>query len=91
MTTPSLIIFSIAAFFYLLTWVYIRQLIRDMNANSIAPHVSIWWWLKGWNRHRTQFPASPVRRRILACIVLTVSFGLIAFGIEAHQMFLRLR
>ena len=89
MTTPSLVIFGIAAIFYILTWVYVRQLIREVNADPTAPHVSMWRWHKGWNRHRTRFPSSPVRRRILACIALTVIFGLVAFGIEVRQMLLR--
>jgi hypothetical protein len=90
MTTPSAVIFSIAAVFYLLTWVYIRQLVRDVNMDASAPHVPLWRWHKGWRRHRAQFPGSPVRKRIVECIALAVVLGLIAFAIEARQMFLRL-
>ena len=35
MSTPSLILFSIALVFYLLTWKYIRQLVREVNEVNI--------------------------------------------------------
>ncbi len=89
MTTPSAVIFSISAVFYVLTWVYIRQLVRDVNLDATAPRVSLWRWNKGWGRHRTQFPGSPVRKRIVECIALAVALGLIAFVIEVRRMFIR--
>ena len=90
MTTPALVIFSIAAIVYVLTWVYIRQFIRDVNTDLTTPHVSVWNWTKGWHRHRIQFPDSPVRKRILTCIAATVTLGLVAFVIQARYMFFKL-
>jgi energy-coupling factor transporter transmembrane protein EcfT len=90
MTTPSIIIFAIAAIFYCLTWVYIRQLVRDVNANPGQKRVSLWWWLSGWKRHRSLYPASAVRARILACISTTAALLLVVFVIEVRHMFARL-
>jgi len=86
MTTSSLVFFCVAAVFYLLTWVYIRQLVRDVNSDPSAKPVSLLWWHKGWNRHRVLFPASVVRQRLIGCVALTLIFGLIAFAIQARQM-----
>jgi hypothetical protein len=47
MSTASTIIFSVAMVFYLLTWKYIRQLVRDVNETANGERVSIWWWHKG--------------------------------------------
>jgi len=91
MTTPSVIIFCIAAIFYVLAWVYIRQLLRDVNSDPTGQHISLWRWHKGWSRHRSLFPNSPVRQRLVGCIALTATLGLIAFAIEARLMLLRLR
>jgi len=90
MTTPSNIFFCLAAIFYVVVWVYIRQLVRDVNGDSTGQHISLWRWHKGWSRHRALFPNSVVRLRIVGCMVLTVAFALIAFAIEARQMLLRL-
>lgn len=90
MSTASAVLFSVAFGFYVLTWVYIRQLVQDVNTHRTEAHVSILRWHKGWKRHRALFPSSPVRSKVLTCVFLTVAFGLIAFGIEARQMFLRL-
>ena len=86
---PSLIIFAVPAVFYVLAWVYIRQLVRDVNSAATDSRVSLWKWHRGWKRHRTLFPASVVRKRISGCIGLTVALGLIAFGIEARHLFYR--
>jgi len=91
MTTPSIVLFSVAAIFYLLTWVYIRQLVRDVNSDRSAKLVSLWRWHNGWKRHRALFPNSEVRQRLIACVALTVTFGLIAFAIQARMMLLGMR
>ena len=75
MTTPPLVFFCVAAIFYLLTWVYIRRLVRDVNSEPSGQHVSLLRWRNGWSRHRTLFPCSIVRQRLVACIALTVTFG----------------
>ncbi len=85
----SAIIFCIAAVFYVLAWIYIRQLVREVNRESTT-HVSMFRWNKGWSRHRTLFPDSRVRQRIVGCLTLTAILGLIALAIEARLMFLRL-
>ena len=83
MTTPAQIIFTVALIPYVLAWVYIRQLVREVNSDVTGPHVSMWWWwLKGWRLHQTRFPVSRVRKRIVGCMALTVGLGLTAFGIE---------
>ena len=89
MTTPSIIIFTIAAAFYALAWVYIRRLVRDVNASPGEKPVSLWWWLSGWKPHRSLYPASAVRKRILGCISAAVALLLVVFVIEARQMFMR--
>ena len=89
MTIPALVIFGIAGVFYILTWAYIRRFLRDVNTGVRAPHVSVWNWNKGWRWHKAQFPHSPLRTRILACIGATLLFGLVAFVIQARHMFLR--
>ena len=38
MTTPSIVLFCIAALFYVFTWVYIRQLVRDVNSELRVAH-----------------------------------------------------
>jgi hypothetical protein len=91
MTTPSVVLFCVAAIFYLLTWVYIRQLVRDVNSEPSAKLVPLWRWQKGWKRHRALFPTSVVRQRLIVCMAFTITFGLIAFAIQARLMFLRLR
>jgi hypothetical protein len=90
MTTPSIIIFSVAAVFYVMAWVYIRRLVRDVNASPGQKPVSLWWWLSGWKPHRTLYPASGVRKRVLGCISAAVALGLVVFVIEARHMFTRL-
>ena len=90
MTTPSVIFFSIAAIFYVLAWVYIRQLVRDVNSEPTGQHISVWRWHNGWSRHRALFPNSPVRQRLVGCMALTVTLARIAFAIEARLMLLRL-
>ena len=89
MALSSAIFFSVAFVFYLVTWVYIRQLVRDVNGDATGPHVSIWRWIKAWCRHRLLFPTSSVRKRLATCIGLTVIFGLIGFVIQARLMSLR--
>jgi hypothetical protein len=91
MSTPSLILASIALVFYLLTWKYILQLVREVNHGSPVPRVSMWWWHKGWKAHRTLFPASPVRTRLLACIAITLGLGLVVFCVEARNLFERMQ
>jgi hypothetical protein len=91
MSTPTVVLFCVAAIFYLLTWVYIRQLVRDVNSEPSAKLLSVCRWHKGWKRHRALFPTSVVRQRLIACMALTVTFGLIAFAIQARLMLLRLR
>jgi hypothetical protein len=86
-TTPA-IIFSVAFVFYILTWKYILQMVREVNANAIGNKVSIWRWQKGWRRHKQSFPASSVRQRLAGCIALTAVLGLVAFGIEVQDKFL---
>jgi len=41
MTTPAAIIFTVALIPYVLAWVYIRQLVREVNSDVTGPHVSI--------------------------------------------------
>jgi hypothetical protein len=90
MTTPSVILFSIAATFYVLAWVCIRQLVRDVNGEPTGQRVSLCRWHKGWSRHRALFPNSRVRQRLVGCMALTVALALIAFAIEVRLMLLRL-
>ena len=89
MTTPSVVFFCSAALFYVFTWVYIRQLVREGNSEPTGQRVSLWRWHKGWSRHRALFPDSRVRQRLAGCIALTVTLGLIAFAIEVRLMLLR--
>jgi hypothetical protein len=89
MTTPSIVLFCIAALFYVFTWVYIRQFVRDVNSEPTGQRISLWRWRKGWSRHRDLFPDSRVRQRLVGCVALTATFALIAFVIEARHMFLR--
>jgi hypothetical protein len=88
MSPTSIIIFVVALVFYVLTWKYIRQMVRDVNAKTTANRVSIWRWHKGWRMHSQFFPTSSVRPRIVACIALTVGLGLVAFCIEARNLFI---
>ena len=88
MSTTSAIIFSVALVFYLFSWNYIRQLVREVNATMTGNKVSIWRWHKGWRKHSELFPASSVRLRIVACIALTVGLGLVAFCIAARNLFI---
>jgi hypothetical protein len=87
MTTLAEIIFTTAFIPYLLAWLYIRQLVREVNGDgAIIPRVSIWsWWPRGWRLHKTLFPVSRVRTLIIVCVALTVALGLIAFGIEVQH------
>jgi hypothetical protein len=87
-TTPA-IIFSIALVFYVLTWKYILQMVREVNTNAIGNKVSIWRWQKGWRIHKQAFPASPVRQRLAACITLTAGLGLVAFCIEVQNKLMK--
>jgi hypothetical protein len=91
MSTPSSIFGSIALVFYLLTWKYILQLVHEVNHDSPMHMVSMWWWHKGWKIHKTLFPASPVRTRLLACIVITVGFGLAFFCVESRNLLERMQ
>ena len=86
MTRAAEIIFTIALIPYVLTWVYIRQLVREVNTNAAAPHVSMLWWLRGWRLHRNLFPVSRVRKRIIRCAALTLALALTAFTIQARYM-----
>jgi hypothetical protein len=88
MSPTSTILFGLAIVFYLCSWTYIRQLVREVNAKSTGNRVSIWRWHKGWRRHRELFPGSQVRQRIVASFALTVAFGLGAFCIEARSLFI---
>ncbi len=90
MSTPSLILFGIAFLFYLLTWKYICQIVREVNADSTSPGVSMWKWHRGWRIHRQLFPASLVRLRLVGCVIATVGLGLLAFCIEASNLVTRL-
>lgn len=90
MSTPSLILACTAVVFYLLTWKYILQLVSEVNHGSSEHRVSMWWWHKGWKVHRTLFPDSPVRTRLLTCIAVTVGLGLV-FCIEARHLFERMQ
>ena len=87
MSTISIIMFGVALVFYALTWKYIRQLVRDVNAKAMENRVSIWRWHQGWRIHSQFFPTSSVRPRLVACIALTVGLGLVAFCIEARNIF----
>jgi hypothetical protein len=90
MSTTAAVIFCLALVFYVLTWKYIRQFVRDVNAKATENRVSIWGWHKGWRIHSQFFPTSSVRSRLVACIALTVGLGLVAFCIEARNMFVQL-
>jgi hypothetical protein len=90
MSTISTVIFCVALIFYALTWKYIRQLVREVNAKVTEDRVSMWRWHNGWQMHSQLFPTSPVRPRLVACIALTVGLGLVAFSIEARNMFVHL-
>ena len=87
MTTSAIIFFSVAWVFYLLTWKYIGQLVHEVNRDPANRRVSFWRWHKGWRIHRELFPASPVRLRLLTCLAATVGLSLIAFIIEARDLF----
>jgi hypothetical protein len=41
MTPPSVIFFCIAAIFYVLAWVYVRQLVRDVNSEPTGHPISM--------------------------------------------------
>jgi hypothetical protein len=62
-----------------------------VNNGSPVHRISMWWWHKGWNVHKTFFPASPVRTRLLACIAVTVGLGLVVFCVEARNLFERIQ
>ena len=87
MSTISIVMFGVALVFYALTWKYIRQLVRDVNAKAMENRVSIWRWPQGWRIHSHFFPTSSVRPRLVAFIALTVGLGLVAFCIEARNIF----
>ena len=89
MTTPSVIFLCIAAIFYVLVWVDIRQLLRDVNREPTGQHISLWRWHKGWSRHRALFPDSRLRQRLAGNMALTVILALMAFAMEARLMLLR--
>jgi hypothetical protein len=88
MSTTSTIILGVALVFYVLTWKYIRQLVRDVNARATGNSVSIWRWQKAWRMHSQLFPKSSVRPRLVACFALTVGLGLVSFCIEARNLFI---
>jgi len=85
MSPASAVIFSVAAIFYLLSWKYIRQLIREVNSRDTKSRVSIWWWQRGWKMHTQFFPRSAVRGHIAFCIALTAGLVLVAFCIEVRS------
>jgi hypothetical protein len=85
MSTTSAAIFSVALIFYILKWKYIAQMLRQVNAIAIGKKVSFWRWQKGWSIHKLSFPASPVRLRIAACIVMTTCLILVALCIEVYN------
>ena len=86
MPISSRILFGVAAVFYGLSWVYIRQLVSQVNGDSAIKSLSLLRWYRGWKRHRDLFPGSPVRKRIVGAIALTVALGLAAFVIAAREM-----
>jgi hypothetical protein len=63
----------------------------ELNHGSPEHRVSMRWWHKGWEVHKTLFPCSPVRTRLLACIAVSVGLGLVVFCVEARNLFKRMQ
>jgi hypothetical protein len=49
----------------------------------------MWSWHKGWKAHKMLFPASSVRTRLLACLLVTIELGV--FFVEARNLVVRLQ
>jgi hypothetical protein len=88
MSTKLAIIFVVALVFYILTWEFICQMVREVNTNAMGNNVSIWRWQKGGRTHKQSFPSNPVRLHLAVCIALTVGLCLVAFCIEVQSKFL---
>lgn len=83
MSTALLVLFSIAIASYLFTVACVVQLVGQVNQGSPQHKVSIWTWPRGWKIHKTLFPASSLRTRLLVGMSVTVGLGLLVFIIKA--------
>ena len=74
------LLFAVAAIFYVRTWKYIHQLVKEVNQQHPERQYStLGWWrhrYEPWRLHSQFYPSSSVRKQIGWNIVLTVRFML---------------
>ncbi len=77
MEVARIILFAIAAVFYVRTWKYIRQLVKETNEQRVEKRfTALNWWPEAWRLHSQLYPISSVRKYIAWNIALTVTFML---------------
>jgi hypothetical protein len=82
MSQTSLVLFTIAGAFYVLSVVCILELVHQVNRSS-QRKVSILTWYRGWRIYKTLFPRSPLLTILVFCIGVTLGLGLTVCFIEA--------
>lgn len=74
------VLFAVAVVFYVRTWKYIHQLVKEVNQRQPELRfTTLGWWrhrYEPWRLHSRLFPSSSVRKQIAWNIAFTVAFML---------------
>ena len=65
------VLFAIALFFYVRTWHTILEMVQACRADDPSRRFSRMWWIPAWRYHKSRFPQSDVRKRIVVNYALT--------------------
>ena len=81
------VLLAIGFYFYLRTWRVIIHMVEECRASDPSRHFSRLWWLSAWRFHRSRFPESDLRKRMVFQYVLTWLFAGLGFAtIVAAQL-----
>jgi|SRR3954452_19785524 hypothetical protein len=82
MEPTGIVLFAVAAIFYVRSWKYIHQLVEEVNEQNPERRYSTLNWLalwrgsryEPWRLHSKLYPSSSVRKQIGWSIALTLTF-----------------
>lgn len=80
MKVVGYLVFLVALIFYVMTWREIWQLVDETRKLESCTNFNRFWWTPAWRVHRTAYPESRLRRRIVVRFLLTFGVMMIAMA-----------
>jgi hypothetical protein len=80
MKAAGFALFSLTAIVYVWTVRTIWQLVDQANRLESGRRFNRFWWTPAWKVHKAAFPASPLRRKIVARFLITWGLGALALA-----------